>query len=97
MMAIQTFKSRGLDTHEETVHSDIAIAWRSTLIRLWLLKQGLRWALRCRALLGKTWEVLLRHMTFVSLLRRDVLSVPFALNKFIRANYETSAMRWPKR
>ena len=26
MMAIQTMKSRGLDTHEETVHSDVAIA-----------------------------------------------------------------------
>ena len=34
-------------------------------------------------------------MTFVSLLRRDVLSVPFALNKSIRANYETSAMLRP--
>ena len=46
-------------------------------MRLWRLKQGLRWALRCRALPGKTWEVLLGHMTFVALLRRDVLSVPF--------------------
>ena len=34
-------------------------------------------------------------MTFVALLRRDVLSVPFALNKFIRANYNDSAKLWP--
>ena len=106
MMAIQTLKSRGLDAHEETVHSDIAIALgihidlRNMLVsvaptHLWLLEQGLRWALRCRALPGKTWEVLLGHMTFVSLLRRDVLSVEFALNKFIRANYQTSARLWP--
>ena len=106
MMAIQTLKSRGLDTHEETVHSDTAIALvihidlRNMLVsaastRLWRLKQGLRWALRCRALPGKTWEALPGHMTYVSLLRRDVLSVPFALNKFIRANYETSTRVWP--
>ena len=29
------------------------------------------------------------------LLRRDVLTVPFAPNKFIRASYETSAKLWP--
>ena len=34
-------------------------------------------------------------MTFVALLRRDVLSVPFALNKFIRANYNDSAKLSP--
>ena len=102
MMAVQTLKSRGLDTHEETVHSHTAIALgihidlRNVLVsvapmRFWGLKQGLRWGLRCRALPGKTWEVLLGRMTFVALLRRDVLSVPFALNKFIRANYNDSA------
>ena len=87
-MAVQTQKSRGLDTHEEIVHSDTAIALgihidlRNMLVsvapmRLWRLKQDLRWVLRCRALPGKTWEVLLEHMTFVALLRRDGLSVPF--------------------
>ena len=30
-------------------------------------------------------------MTFVALLRRDVLSMPFALNKFIQANYNDAA------
>ena len=85
-MAVQTLKSRGLDTHEEIVHSDAPIALgihidlRNTLVSL---EQGLRWALRCRALPGKTWEALLGHMTFVALLRRDVLSVPFALGKLI--------------
>ena len=88
-MAVQTQKNRGLDTHEEIVHSDTATALgilidlRIMLVsvapmRLWRLKQGLRWALRCRALPGKTWKVLLVHKTFVALLRRDVLSVPFA-------------------
>ena len=56
-------------------------------MRLWRLKEGLRWALRCRALPIKMWEVLLGHMTFVALLRRDVVNVHFALNKFMRANY----------
>ena len=64
-------------------------------MHLWRLKQGLRWALRCRALPVKTWEVLLKHTTFVALLRRDVFSVLFALNKFIRANYNDSARLWP--
>ena len=59
MMAIQTQKSRGLDTHEENVHSNTATALgihidlRNLLvsvapIRLRRLKQGLRWALRWR-------------------------------------------------
>ena len=105
-LAVQTLKSRGLDTHDEIVHSDTAIALgiyidlRNMLVsvaptRLWRLKQGLRWAPRCRALPGKTWEVLLGHTTFVALVRRDVLSVLFAVNKFIRANYDDSARLWP--
>ena len=103
---MQTLKSRGLDTHDEIVHSDTAIALgihmdlRNMLVsvaptRLWRLKQGLRWAPRCRALPGKTWEVLLGHTTFVALVRRDVFSVLFAVNKFIRANYNDSARLWP--
>ena len=55
-MAVQMLKSRGLDTHEEIVHSDTAIALGSHIdlrnmlvsvapMRLWRLKQGLRWAL----------------------------------------------------
>ena len=60
MMAVQTLKSRGLDTHEEVVHSNTAIALgihndlRNIMVsvapmRLWRLKQDLRWALRCWA------------------------------------------------
>ena len=67
MMPVQTLKNRGLDTHEEIVHSDTATApeihidLRNMLVsvapmRLWRLKQGLRWALRCRALPGKNME-----------------------------------------
>ena len=104
-MAVQTLKNRGVDTHEEAVHSNMStplgihIDLRNMLVsvapmRLWRLKQGLRWALRCRALPGKTWEMLLGHMTFVALLRR-VLSVPFELNKFIRVNFIDSAKLWP--
>ena len=102
MMAVQTLNNRGLDTHEEIGHSNTATALgihidlRNMLVsaapmRLWRLKQDLRWALRCRALPGKTWQVLLGHITSVFLFRRDVLSVPFALNKFIRVNYNVSA------
>ena len=36
------------------------------------------------------------HMTFVGLLRRDVLSVPFALNEFIWANFYDSARLWSR-
>ena len=105
MMAAQTLKNRGVDKHEEIVHLNTAttlgihIDLRNMLVsvapmRLWRLKQGLRWALRCRVLSGKTWEVLLGHMTFVALLKGDLLSVPFALNKFIRANYNDSVRLW---
>ena len=59
------------------IHIDLRnMLVRVAPMRLWRLKQGLRWALRCRALPGKTWEVLLGHMTFVALLRR----VSFALH-----------------
>ena len=105
-LAIQTLKSRGLDTHEETVHTNsvtvlgIHVDLHNMLVlvapmRLWRLTQGLRWKLRCQALPGKTWNLLLGHMTFVALLRRDVLSVPFVLSKFIRANCVDSARLWP--
>ena len=68
-MAVQTLKNRGLATHEEAVHSETTTALgihmdlRNMLVsvaptRLWRLKQSLRRALRCRALPGKTWEVL---------------------------------------
>ena len=94
MMVEQKLKNRGLDTHEEIVHSNTATAvgihidLRNILVsvapmRLLLLKQGLRWALRRRALPGKAWEAPFGHMTFAALLRRDVLSVPFGLNKLI--------------
>ena len=100
MTAVQTLKNRSLDTHEEIftrtrstalgIHIDLRKMLVSVApMRLWRLKQGLRWALRCWALPGKTWKVLLKHITFVALLRRDVLSVPFALNKFIRAIFLT--------
>ena len=87
----------------EIVHSNtvtalgIHIDLRNILVSVapMRLKQGLRWALRCRALPERTWEVLFGHRTFVVLLRRDVLSVPFALNEFIRANYNDSARLWP--
>ena len=97
MMAVQTLKSRGLDAHEEIVHSNSATALgihidlRNMLVsvapmRLWRLKQGLG-----RCVVGlcpeKHGRFSLGHMTFMALLRRGVLSVPFALNKFIRANF----------
>ena len=90
MMAVQTLKNRGLDTREELVLSDTATALgihidlRNMLvsvapIRLWRLQQGLRWALRCRALPGKTWEVPLGHMTFVALLPSTISFVRIAM------------------
>ena len=81
MMSLQTLNSRGLDTHEETVHLSSATALgihidlRNMLVsvapmRLWRLKQ----VFGGRCVVGlcpeKTWEVLLGHLTFVALLRR---------------------------
>ena len=97
-MALQTLKSRGMDTHLEIVHSDTAIALgihmdlRNMLVSvapmcLWRLKQSSLGA----ALSGstwKTWEVLLGHMTFVVILRRSVCL-------FMRANQNDSARLWP--
>ena len=102
MMAVQTLEivvwihMRSSNTATALgIHIDLRIMLVSVApMRLRRLKQEIRWALRCRALPGKTWEALLEHMTFVALLRRDVLSVPFALNKFIRANYNDSARLW---
>ena len=80
-MAVQTLKNRGLDTHEEVVHSDTATAL------------GIHMGLR--NMLVSVAPMRLWHMTFVALLRRDVLSVPFALNKFVRASFNDSAKLWP--
>ena len=57
MMAVQTLKNRGLDTNEEAalgIHIDLRNMLVSVApVRLWRVKHGLRWALRCRALPGK--------------------------------------------
>ena len=50
--------------------------------------------LHCRCLPGKVWEILLGHMTFASLLRRDVLSCFFALHRFVRASNTAAAPLW---
>ena len=82
---METLKSRGLDTHEEVTSLEIHVDQRNMLVsvaspRLWRLKQGHGWALRCRTF---PW------------LRRDVLSVSLELHKFTRVCYGDPARLWP--
>ena len=102
-MAVQTLRNRGLATHEEAFHSEtttalgIHIDLRNMLVSVAPDASAL---FEIRSALGitkKTWQVLLEHMTFVALLRPDVLSVPFILNKFIRASYNDNVAKCQSR
>ena len=63
----------------------------STDVRFWRLKRALEHALSLRSLLGRVWEVILSHCTFLGLQERGTLSTH--LPPFIR-NHDNSKPLW---
>ena len=62
--------------------------------RLWRVRQGVLYALRCRKLLGRAWEVLLGHLAFYALLIRGMMSVFRIIYALINKNYLALAPLW---
>ena len=102
----QACDQAGLPTHERDLTGGATRAlgalidcehWTSqpTLARLWRIRRGCSWALKCRKLPGRVWEILLGHMTFLGLSNRDSLSAFCALYKFVEAHYWEPMPLWP--
>ncbi|CAK0840930.1 unnamed protein product, partial [Prorocentrum cordatum] len=99
------FNQAGLVTHEtelqegrgETLGCVLdgkALSTRRTAKRYWRVRQGLSWALWCRALPGWAWEVVIGHCTYCAMCYRDLLPAFTAVYKFIAANYSQGAALW---
>ena len=71
-----------------------ALSTRLTVKRYWRVKQGLSWALSCRALPGWVWEVVIGHCAYCAMCNRDLLPAFTAIYKFIAANYSQGAALW---
>ena len=103
--ATDRFDKVGLLTHETAIQVDrgetlgcrldgVALSTRLTEKRYWRLRQGLSWALSCRALPGWVWEVIIGHCTYCAMCNRDLLPAFSAIYKFIAANYGVAAPLW---
>ncbi|CAK0813206.1 unnamed protein product [Prorocentrum cordatum] len=103
--AAARFESVGLVTHEHEVsaasskalgtHIDLE-GLRVSLApaRLWKVRQGVLYALSCRKLSGRVWEVLLGHLTFCALINRSMMSVFRSIYAFINKYYATPMPLW---
>ncbi|CAK0813240.1 unnamed protein product, partial [Prorocentrum cordatum] len=72
----------------------LALSTRLTAKRYWRVRQGLSWALSCRALPGWAREVVIGHYTYCAMCNRDLLPAFTAVYKFIAANYSQGAALW---
>ena len=95
--AVALFDQAGLETHEfqvlegagkalGTILDGEALETRLAPQRFWRVYQGLGYALQCRRLPGRVWEILLGHATFCALVRRELLSCFNCIYAFIRKN-----------
>ena len=100
------FDAAGLYTHERELQSSEATALgclldgrraitRMTPERYWRVRKGLEFAFKCRRLPGSVWQVILGHLTFVALLRRDTLSIFSSVYAFIEKNLHSAEPLWP--
>ncbi|CAK0798609.1 unnamed protein product [Prorocentrum cordatum] len=104
--ATTRFDAAGLRTHETDIQrgrgvtlgcvlDGVSLTTRLTAKRYWRVRQGVSWALSCRALPGWTWEVVLGHCAYCAMCNRDLLPVLNAIYKFIAAHYQEAAPLWP--
>ena len=67
---------------------------KPTRERVWRLKLAIQHVLRVDRLCGKQLEVVLGHMVFIGLLRREILSLLSASYAFIRRHYLKPVAIW---
>ncbi len=103
--AVALFDQAGLETHERqivegggkalgTLLDGVNLRTRLTPQRFWRVFQGLGYALQCKRLPGRVWEILLGHATFCALVRRELLSCFNCIYAFIRKKYYESQPLW---
>ena len=101
---VEGLEQAGLATHEVEVKvqaSRLGVCWDGqrhctalTDKRFWRVTQATRFALSWRALPGWMWELLLGHLTFCGLVRRDILSGLHAIYTFVRRHYTARVPLW---
>ncbi|CAK9008777.1 Uncharacterized protein SCF082_LOCUS10011, partial [Durusdinium trenchii] len=102
--AVEALRGRGLTVHEIEVNEgecqvlgwavDRAGLFGPTPKRLWRARLAVREILRRNAASGQQLERLLGHITFISLCRREALSVLGETYTFTRKNYTRVAPLW---
>ncbi|CAK0861934.1 unnamed protein product [Prorocentrum cordatum] len=68
---------------------------RPTDERFATVRKGLRCLLRQRKVAGWQLEMVLGHMTFMALVRRELLSIFHAVYAFVTSSYHTFSVLWP--
>ncbi|CAK0906248.1 unnamed protein product, partial [Prorocentrum cordatum] len=68
---------------------------RPTDERFATVRKGLRCLLRQRKVAGWQLEMVLGHMTFMALVRRELLSIFHAVYAFLTSSYHTFSVLWP--
>ena len=96
--AVQALRQVGLTVHEiEFDESDMSVLGWSiassvvlspTLKRLWRLRPGVRELIRRGSATGQQLERIVRHITFVSLCRRESLAALGEVYTFIQRHYQ---------
>ncbi|CAK0886357.1 unnamed protein product [Prorocentrum cordatum] len=103
--AAARFESVGLVAHEREVSATSSKALGAHIdleglrvspapARLWKVRQGVLYALSCRKLSGRVWEVLLGHLAFCALINRSMMSVFRSIYAFIHKYYATPMPLW---
>ena len=102
--AIEALRSSGLVVHEEVdgAVDCAALGWtfegpsifRPSRRRVWRARLAIRQLLRVGRCSGKTLEKIVGHLSFISLGRREILSVLGSCFAFIRSNYNTTRILW---
>ena len=99
------FDAAGLHTHEHALATDECAAlgvlmdfkrMRTCIAprRLAKVTGALRWALQRRSLSGRSWEILLGHITFCFLCRRVAMPIFNTIYRFIQACYWEPQPLW---
>lgn len=104
LKGIQALRSSGLVVHEEEQSTDSAqiLGWefgcngslRPTKRRLWKVRLGILQVLKTGHISGQQLERVVGHMSFISMVRREGLSILGDVYSFIKKHYFTPARLW---
>eukprot|EP00438_Fugacium_kawagutii_P018254 Skav220446 [mRNA] locus=scaffold254:128743:132882:- [translate_table: standard] len=103
-LGIEALRGAGLVVHEEEHSTGNAqiLGWefstdgtlRPTSRRLWKVRLGILHILRCGRVSGQQLERVVGHMSFISMIRREGLSILGDCYTFIRRHYYVPAKIW---